>query len=68
MNDTALDLSAVSPTSLIHEVDTGLGVFIDAADVAEKFAAFLPSGVGAALAEAVKILSAVKSVVDKLPQ
>jgi hypothetical protein len=65
MSNTPLDFKLSDLGTLKTEVDTGLATLISALDVAEKFAAFLPGGLGADVTAAVKILTELKSLVDK---
>jgi hypothetical protein len=65
MSDT-LDLAGLSVASLKTEVDAGLTALLSALTVVEKFDVFLGPTVQAEVTGAVKILTAVKAVVDKL--
>jgi len=60
----ALDLT-LSLTDLKPEVIKALDAFIAAGEAAEVFAALLPAGTGPALVEAVKVLTAIETLVEK---
>ena len=61
-----MDLSKLSVADLVAEFEKALPVLISAAEVVDKFGVFLPANVKVTLDEAVKILTAVQSIVGKL--
>ena len=63
---SAVDLSGLSVGDLVAEFEKALPVLISAAEVVDKFGIFLPANVKATVDEAVKILTAVQSIVSKL--
>jgi hypothetical protein len=65
MSSTPLDFSLSNLGTIKTEVDAGLSALISALDVVEKFANFLPGGIGADVTAAVSVLTELKSLVDK---
>ena len=61
-----MDLSKLSVADLVAEFEKALPVLISAVEVVDKFGVFLPANVKVTLDEAVKILTAVQSIVGKL--
>lgn len=62
----SLDFKTISVGDLISEFEKAIPVLISAAEVAEKFSVFLPAPVKSTLDEAVKILTAVQAIAEKL--
>lgn len=62
----ALDLSTTTIADLVSALEKGLPALLGALEVVEKFDLFLPASVQAEIATAVKILTAVQSLVSKV--
>lgn len=62
----SLDLTTLTVADLITELKKALPILLTAAETAEKFDMFLPENVKTTVAEAVQILTAIDSIINKL--
>lgn len=62
-----LDFKLSDFKTLENELKQGLSTLIDALNTVQKFARFLPGGIGDNLTSAIKVLSGLRDVLAKLP-